>query len=140
MNVEIIDENGVQRTAEIISREATIDTESVGTVEPSVVQSIKFDNKGQMSSLTSVCGETENRREGDNKASITIDGLIRESEIDDMRALKFEPEIRFVSDVYRGNVIVKRLSISQDTDVLRFEPNSGDAELAFSFQLQLTEP
>lgn len=140
MNVEIIDSDGVRREAEITSRGGTVRATNVGTFSPSIIQQIKYDNKGQMSSLTTVCGETENRREGDNKATLTVEGIIRESEIDDMRALKYEDEITFISDIYRGNVTVQRLSITQGTDVLRVAPNSDDEELAFSFQLQLKEP
>lgn len=140
MNVEIIDSDGVRREANIQSRGGTVNASNVGTFEPSIIQQIKYDNKGQMSSLTTVCGETENRREGDNKATLTVEGIIRESEIDDMRALKYEEEITFISDIYRGNVTVQRLSITQSTDVLRVAPNSDDEELAFSFQLQLKEP
>jgi len=138
--VEIVDSDGVRQNAEIESRGGTVQADSVGTFSPSVIEQIKFDNKGQMSSLTSVCGETENRREGDNKATVTVEGIIRESEIEAMRALKFEDQITFVSDIYRGDVIVQRLSITQSPDVLRFAPTSGEEELAFTFQLQLKEP
>jgi len=140
MNVRVIDDEGGRITREIISRDAALQGDSIGQITPSVVQNIKFDNKGQMSSLTSNCGETENRREGDNKPTLTVEGIIGESEIDQMRALKFQDNISFVSDVYRGDVIVKRLSIEQSADLLSIKPNNSEEELAFTFQLQLEEP
>lgn len=140
MNVRVIDDEVGRTVNEIISRDAALQGDTIGQVTPSIVQNVKFDNKGQMSSLTSNCGETENRREGDNKPSLTVDGIIGESEIDEMRALKFQDTISFVSDVYRGDVIVKRLSIEQSADLLSIKPNSGEEELAFTFQLQLEEP
>lgn len=140
MNVRVIDDEGGRTTREIISRDAALQGDSIGQVAPSIVQTVKFDNKGQMSSLTSNCGETENRREGDNKPSLTVEGIIGESEIDNMRALKFQDTISFVSDVYRGDVIIKRLSIEQSADLLSIKPNGDEEELAFTFQLQLEEP
>lgn len=139
-NIGVISENGEVIEREIFSREANILSENVGEINPSVTQRIKFDNKGQMSSITTECGETENRRQGDNKPKITVEGVIVESEIDDMRSLKNEETITFISDIYKGDVIVERLSIAQKQDLLYFKPTGGEQELAFSFQLQLKQP
>lgn len=139
-NIGIINDAGQQIEREVFSRKANLRAENVGEIDPSVTQRIKFDNKGQMSSITSECGETENRRQGDNKAKLTVEGIIRESEIDDMRDLKNQETIRFVSDIFRGEVIVERLSIAQKSDLLYYKPDGGEQELAFSFQLQLKQP
>lgn len=139
-NIGIINDAGQQIEREVFSRKANIRSENVGEIDPSVTQRIKFDNKGQMSSITSECGETENRRQGDNKASLTVEGIIRRSEINDMRALKNQETIKFYSDIFEGDVIVERLSIAQKSDLVYYKPNGGEKELAFSFQLQLKQP
>lgn len=139
-SIGVIDENGVEQEQSIISREATVQSDNVGEIDPSVTQRIKYDNKGQMSSLTSECGETENRRQGDNKPKLTVEGIIVEGEIGDLRSLKNQEEITFISDIYEGSVIVERLSIVQSQDLLYYRPNGGDKQLAFEFQMQLKQP
>lgn len=139
-NIGIINDAGEQIEREVISRKANIESEQVGSLSPSVVTRIKFDNKGQMSSITTECGETENRRQADKKPNIAVEGIIVEDEIDDLRALKNQTEITFVSDIFKGNVIVERLSIVQSQDLLYYKPNNGDKQLAFEFQMQLKQP
>lgn len=137
--VGIITDEGQPTQTEIFSKEATIQADNFGQFSPSVVQNIKYDNKGQMSSITTECGETENRRQGNQKAKITVDGIIGESEIEQMRALKNREEIRFASDIIQTRVIVERVSIAQKAD-LNWIELGGEQELAFSFQVQLKEP
>jgi len=139
-SVKIIDENGNEDIREISSRTASIRSDNLGQFSPSVVQNIKYDNKGQMSSITSECGETENRREGDATAKLTIEGIITESEINPMKSLKFQDQITFVTDMEKGNFIVERLSIKQSPDLLYYYPDGGEKELAFEFQLQIKQP
>jgi hypothetical protein len=139
-SVGVISEDGEVIEREVFSREANIASDNVGEINPSVTQRIKFDNKGQMSSITTECGETENRRQGNNKPKITVEGIIVESEIDDMRSLKNEEEITFISDIFKGDVIVERLSIMQKEDLIYFKPDGEEQELAFNFQLQLKQP
>lgn len=139
--IGIINERGEEMERRVISRGAQIDAEQLGgEIEPSLVQNVKFDHKGQMSSITTECGETENRREGDNKVNITVEGIITVDEVDDMRSLRNEEKINFVSDIYSGEVIVKRLSITQSADLLYYKPSGGEQELALNFQLQLKQP
>jgi len=138
-SIGIINEDGVQVEQQVVSREASIESDARGEINPSIVQRVKFDHKGQMSSITSECGETENRRQADNNANITVEGLIQNDEINDLRSLKNEEEILFVSDIFSGNVIVERLSIVQSTDVLYLKVG-GEEELAFNFQMQLKQP
>jgi len=136
----IIADSGEQTTTEVISRKASINSEPTGEFDPSVVQRIKFDNKGQMSRITTECGESENRREADEKPKITVEGIITEDEIGPMRDLKNTENFTFVSDIFSGEVIVERLSITQSEDLLYVEMGGGEKELAFDFQMQLKQP
>lgn len=111
-----------------------------GLFYPAVVNSVEYDHEGQMSSITSTCGETENRRSGDNLPDVTIDGIITESQLQDAKTLEQGQQITVISDVHSGNVLVKRVTITQSTDVMYYHTDGGDEELAFSFQLQLGQP
>lgn len=139
-SIGVINDDGGVVERNVISRNASVEAESVGEISPSVVQQVKFDNKGQMSSITTECGETENRREGENQPNLTVEGVIVEDEIDQMRALKNEDNISFVSDIYSGDVIVERLSITQKPELQYYKPDGGEEQLAFAFQMQLKKP
>lgn len=136
----IITDSGEQTTTDVISREASINSEPTGEFSPSVVQRIKFDNKGQMSRITTECGESENRREADEKPKITVEGILVEDEIGPMRDLKSTENFTFVSDIFSGPVIVERLAITQSEDLLYLQKSGGEKELAFDFQMQLKQP
>lgn len=138
-SIGIINENGVQVEKDIVSREASIESDERGEINPSIIQRVKFDHKGQMSSITTECGETENRRQSDNNPNITVEGIIQSDEIRDLRSLKNEEKILFISDIFSGNVIIERLSIVQSTDILYLKIG-GEEELAFNFQMQLKQP
>lgn len=147
--VQVINEDGEVVTRDVLSRDATIisyivgvnDTEIYETeFSPAVVQSVEYDHRGQSSSITSVCGETENRRESDEKPDLTVEGIITEDQISDAKSLKRGEEITLISDVHEGTVFVKRLTIEQSNDIVRIIPEDGEEQLAFSFQLQLGEP
>lgn len=139
-NIGIINDEGQQVEREVVSRNASIQSDTVGSLNPSVITRVKFDNKGLMSSVTTECGETENRRAGNNNPNLTIEGIITEDEIDDLRSVKNQEEVSLVSDIYKGNVIVERLSITQTQDLLYYKPNNGEKQLAFEFQMQLKQP
>lgn len=146
MAVNIIGPNGGTERRETLSTTASIESEETdGEFVPSVVQQIKFDNKGQMSRITTECGESENRREADEKPKITVEGILTKDEIGPMRALKNVESFQFVSDIFSGQVIVERLSIVQSNNLLYIEKTngddgSGDKELAYEFQMQLKQP
>lgn len=139
-SIGIINDQGEQIERDVFSRDATIQADEVGEISPSVTRRVKFDNKGQMSSITSECGETENRREADKRPKLTVEGVIIEDEIDDMKALKNLDQITFVSDIHKGDVIIERLSIIQSENLIYYQPTGGDKELAFEFQMQLKVP
>jgi hypothetical protein len=148
--VRVVNDDGQIVTQEVLSRNCSVlkylredDGERVFEDEfsPSIVQRVEYDHRGQSSSVTSVCGETENRRESDQQPDITVEGIIKESEIPSLKDLKRGDEITLVSDVHQGQVYVKRVTIEQSTDIIKYVPEGGDEEeLAFSFQLQLGQP
>jgi hypothetical protein len=139
--VQVRGENGDIVTQEILSREASVVTAEQEDFEPAVVQRLEYDHRGQSSSITSVCGETENRRESDQQPDITMEGIITEGQIPTAKNLKRGDEITLVSDIHQGTVFVKRLTIEQSTDIIRYvDTQTGEESLAFSFQLQLGQP
>lgn len=141
--LRVINEEGDIETRQVLSRDAAVipQDEGMDRFVPSVVQRVEYDHSGQTSSITSVCGETENRRESDEQPDITIEGVITSDEIPVAKSLKKGEEITLVSDIHQGDVFVKRLTIEQTTEIAHYIPDEGDEEkLAFSFQLQLGQP
>ena len=140
-SVRIKNEVGEIVTREVLSRKATIIPNDREEFSPSVVQRVEYDHRGQTSSVTSVCGETENRRESDEQPDITVEGIITSDEIPVIKGLKKGEEVTLVSDIHQGEVFVKRVTIEQSTDVIHYIPTeSNEEKLAFTFQLQLGQP
>jgi hypothetical protein len=140
--IKLVNDAGEIVEEELISREARVipSDDGISEFSPSVVQDIEYDHKGSTSSITTVCGETENRRNADELPDLTIEGVITEPEIPDIKNLKNGEQITFISDIHSGDVYVKRVTINQSTDILSFVDDSGNEELAFAFQLQLGQP
>lgn len=142
-SITVLGEDGGIVRQEVLSRNIAIyggtdDDTEVEELNPSVVQRVEYDHSGQTSSITSVCGDTENRRESDEQPDITVEGVIIEEELNDIKGLKNRDEITLVSDVHSGPVYVKRVTIEQNTDVIHYIPDdSNEEKLAFVFQLQL---
>lgn len=133
------EETGKIDKERILSKDATLRTDNVGDISPAVTQMVEYDHSGQTSSVSSTCGETENRRESDQKPDMTIEGILVNDQLEDFKALKEGQEITLVSDVHQGKVFVKRLTISQEAELISYIEN-GEEQLAFSFQLQLKQP
>jgi YD repeat-containing protein len=143
-SIRVVNEDGEIEVREVISREATVyKYNSEGDLqtefEPAVTQRVEYDHSGQSSSITSVCGETENRRESDKKPDMTVEGVLVSDQLEEAKTLKQGDEITLVSDVYDGSVFVKRLTIEQTADLVHYIDN-GEEKLAFGFQLQLKQP
>jgi len=107
---------------------------------PTLVERVEFDHEGGMSSITTVCGETENRRESDKKPRIVVEGIAVEDDLSELRRLKTMDSPILVSDVFQGEVEVRRVTVEQNTDLIEYIPENGEPQLAFSFQLQFRQP
>jgi len=138
--IGVIGEDGGTVERKTVSAGFSVESDVTGELEPSVTQSVKFDNKGQMSSITTQCGETENRRQGENKPNLTVEGIIVREEISQLRALQNAENIEVTSDIYKGPAIINRVSITQSSDLIYYKPNGGNEQLAFTFQLQFKQP
>lgn len=123
-----------------VFNEATISEESQGEFKPALVERLEFDHEGQMSSITTLCGETENRRESDEKPKIIVEGILVEGQVKQLREIQNVDELTLISDLFQGQVQVKRVTIEQNTDVIEFIPDGDTAKLAFPFQIQLRQP
>lgn len=139
-NGEVVEEKLLNRRVTFVEGTDTTVNESEGEFRPAMVKRVEYDNKGQMSSITTVCGETENRRESDKKPRIVVEGIITESQLPQLRGIKNIDQLTLVSDVFQGQVAVKRVTVEQNTDIIEAEFDGGDTELAFQFQVQLRQP
>ena len=151
--ISVINENGEVVDREITSRNITIvkdadintqngetSIDSVDSIKPAVVQRLKYDDEGKQSQTTTVCGETENRREADRGVDFTVEGILVKDQLEDIKNLKQFGEFTLVSDIETNTFIVKRTTIEQNTEIIHFTPNGGTEQLAFPFQLQLKYP
>lgn len=143
-SIRVINEAGELELRETVSREASVyrydeSDELQDQFEPAVVQRVEYDHTGEMSQIRSVCGETENRRESDDKPDMTIEGVLTSSQLETAKGLREGEKIRLVSDIHQGDVFVKRLTITQESNLVHYVED-GEEELAFSFQLQLKQP
>jgi len=138
-NIRVINEAGELEVQEVVSREATVSPSDRPDFTPAVTQRVEYDHSGQQSSITTTCGETENRRESDEKPDMTIDGILTEDQLEPIKQLKEGEEITLVSDIHQGTVFVKRVTIEQTPDLIHYIEN-GEEQLAFGFQLQLKQP
>lgn len=111
------------------------DDESI--FKPKVAQRVEYDHQGDISQTTTVCGETEKRRDADEGPELTVEGIIVEEQIPRLKSLKGR-DVTMISDVHSGPVYIGRVSIEQSTDVIHYIEN-GNEELAFTFQLQTGE-
>lgn len=140
-SIRVINDNGEVETQKVLSRGASVIPADREVFDPAVVQSVEYDHRGGSTSVTSVCGETENRRTSDKEPDITIEGVITDDQIPAAKGLKKGEEVTLVSDIHQGEVYVKRLTISQSTDIIHYIPDGEKNEqLAFTFQLQLGQP
>lgn len=136
----VVDQNGREVEQEVESRNVAIVTESQ-RIEPAVVQRVEYDHEGGISQITySSCSRTENRRESDKGPDLAVEGVVGEEGKDALKTLHHGQNITLVSDVETTSVVVKRVTIEQNTDIIHITPDGGEEQLAFPFQLQLKEP
>jgi hypothetical protein len=120
-------------TEKVFSADVTI-----GGISPAVTEKVKFDDEGEMSSITNNCGETENRRENDKLPKVTLEGYVTEYEHQDMKDLYKGQTVRLVSDVHTGPMEVKKVTITQNSDVVSLVADGFEA-LVFDYQVQLRQ-
>lgn len=143
MRIRYINDNGEEVSEELVSRTVKfVEGEGENGFEfvPAAVERVEYDHEGQMSSITNVCGETENRRETDDKPKIVVEGIIIEPQIERIQRLKNLDTVTLISDVFQGRVEIRRVTVEQNTDLIEVEFDNQETELAFAFQIQLREP
>ncbi|WP_226041167.1 hypothetical protein [Natrinema sp. DC36] len=137
--INIINEAGERDTQQIESRDVTLIVDGE-EFSPTVVERIEYDDEGTMDSTKTVCGETENRRGGEEGPDITVEGIVVEDELSDLKGLKRATELEVISPIDKNDVTVKRTTIEMNTDIIHIIPNGEEPQLAFPFQLQLQYP
>lgn len=148
--ITIIGEDGEPVEKETVSRRAVIaefaDDPEAGTddldpiLEPAVPQRVEWDDEGGMSSVTTVCGETETRRSSDEGVTMVLEGIITIDQLDRAKTISSGDNLHLVSDLHSGPITVQRVTIEQNTDIISFNPNDGDPKMAFPFQMRFKEP
>lgn len=147
--ITIRNEEGQIVEKEIVSRRAVIaelsDNPQAGQddltplLEPAVPQRIEYEDEGGMSTITTVCGESESRRSSDKGLTMVLEGIITRDQLDDAKSISSGDNLTLVSDLHTGSIEVKRVTIEQNTDIIHFVED-GDQQLAFPFQMQFKEP
>lgn len=147
--ITIRGENGQVVEREVVSRRAIIaefsDEPEAGVddldpiLEPAVPQRIEYDDEGTMSTIQTICGESETRRSGDEGVSMVLEGILTRDQLPDAKSISSGDNLTLVSDVHSGPIEVQRVTIEQNTDIIHFVEN-GDQQLAFGFQMQFQEP
>lgn len=130
----------VTRDVSFVEGQDTVLSDAERVFRPKVAQRIEYDDEGGMSSVTTVCGETENRRESDKKPRLTVEAIVTEDQLSEVKALQTYDDITLVSDVHNGPVEIRRVTIEQNTDLIEFKPNGEAWQLGFNVQIQLREP
>lgn len=140
--ITVINENGEQETREFQPQDQVAIQHVYDDVDfrPAIVERLEFDHQGGMSRITTVCGETENRRESNDGPEIVVEGIVTEDQLETLKSIHDGEEIILVSTIESGEVIVERVTIEQNNDIVEYIPDGGEAQLAFPFQLQLEEP
>jgi hypothetical protein len=137
--ITIIGEGG-KETASILSKSFSVIVDDGEDFDPHVTQTVEYDHTSKESQITTDCGETENRRESDDKPDITASGILGKSQLESIKQLRKGDEVTVVSDIHNGPVYVRRTTITQESDLVSILTDSGEEELAFKFQLQLKQP
>lgn len=138
--VTIINENGGMVEKEVSSERGELHLENGDIFKPAVVERVEYDHKGAMSQIHHQnCHKTENRREGNLRPNITMEGIVIVEQLETLKDLHEQDELTLISDLYRGEVTIRRVSVEQNTDIIHFTPNGDETQLAFTFQLQLKE-
>lgn len=141
-SIRVVNENGEVEEREFQAQDSVVvkhedrDTD----FRPAIVDRVEFDHQGGMSRIKTVCGETENRRESDDGPEIVVEGIVTEDQLSTLKGIHNGQNIVLVSEIDAGEVVVERVTIEQNSDVVEFIPDGGEPKLAFPFQLQLQHP
>lgn len=137
--ITVVGEGGEEQR-ELLSKSFTVARGDGPDFEPQIVQTVEYDHTSKESQITTECGETENRRESDDKPDITASGIIGKSQLSNIKDLRKGQEVTVVSDIHSGPTYIRRTTISQEADLVSIQTDGGNEELAFKFQLQLKQP
>jgi hypothetical protein len=137
--IQVVNENGELVYRDVISKEVIIFGDGDFQFEPSIVQNTEYDDKMKSSSVTTQCGETENRQEGEEKPSLTFECILTEEEKETAKLLKQQAELDVIADIDQDTYFCKRVTVSQSPDLKRMRIG-GQEHIAFSCQIQLRKP
>lgn len=117
------------------------------TLEPVYVSEAKINLNSNDETLTTNCGDTEVRRNGSMNWNITVDGIVTESQLEDLRAIgETNDAITVDAEILgsrSGPYIVKDLSITHSDEMNTIDIPSNDGaktHFCYEFQLQCKSP
>jgi hypothetical protein len=115
----------------------SVDVSIDGSI-PAIVDEVDYEHEGEISSITTTCGETENRREADRNPTLTITGWVSELEMESIKSLDKGEEVRVVTDVHTKDMVVKKVNITQKSGDVGIHIGNV-AYLIFKFQVILRQ-
>lgn len=137
-NVTIVNENGEVEAVEVTTGGVVFEIDDGEMFRPAVVERLEYDHEGIVSQMTwDSCNRVENRREGDRKPDVVIEGIITEEQLEPLKGLDQQQDLTILSDLHNGPVAVRRTTIEQSNDLVEFIPDGGEPSLAFAYQLQI---
>lgn len=128
---------------EVKGKSVTIETDDF-TLEPSYVESITLEVSGDTEPQKDQCGHTEVKKNGDANWTITMEGIITDENLDELKFLgRMDVSAFLACDVHTGDVIAQDASINWKDDLSYIHvPTRGGIEQvgnAYRFQLQMKE-
>lgn len=142
-SIRVINEYGEEVQKEIFSRGVTIVDGDMYNPDDEIkldaAQRVEYDHQREVSTITTVCGESEARNESDDPPELTIEGTVGQDNMYRLKNIDRGQEVTVVTDLHYSSMLVRRVTVEQSSDVLSINRN-GEEELAFSFQIQLKEP
>lgn len=135
-SLRVINERGEVETVDVTTGGVTIETDDGELFRPAVVERIEFDHEGVISHISHAnCNRYENRRESDEKPDIVIEGVVTEEQLEQLKELDQDSDLRLVSDIHDGPIAVRRTTVEQTADLVEFIPDGGEPSLSFGFQI-----
>lgn len=134
-------------------REVVVEGHSVviesgdATLEPVWVSEAKTNLNGNSDTMTTNCGDTLVRRQGNNNWNITIDGIITQDQLGTLQTIGVSnAPVQVDAEVLgsqSGEFVVKDLSITHSDELNTIDVPTDDgvkSKPAYNFQLQLKAP
>ena len=138
LEIGIIGETGEEQRREVSDSGLTFRRDDGTTVEPTITQRVEYDASGEDSTTTTVCGETEQRKESESKPDLVVEGILSFPDMNAMKSIQNQ-NVDVTCPIHTGEVYVKRLTIEDNAKLHKIYIDGEDYD-AYKFQTQLRQP